>query len=125
MCCCARVPSHDTAPAAARYQYISLLPFPERVAGPSACRELEVLHGGRESGHPVRKYPSQDVIGHVIPTCIGVSGAVGVLLPVAFLNRPEGRNSCHPLVGLTLLGCVDPPACVRGVTEERRDPKLL
>jgi hypothetical protein len=26
---------------------------------------------------------------------------------------------------LTLAGCVTPPVCVRGVTEEKRDPKLL
>ena len=37
----------------------------------------------------------------------------------------DSRNSCHPWFGLTLLGCVTPPVCVRGVTEERRDHKLL
>jgi hypothetical protein len=27
--------------------------------------------------------------------------------------------------GLTLAGCITPPVCVRGVTRERRDHKLL
>ena len=57
--------------------------------------------------------------------CHGVS--VG-LQPIACRSRPEGMTLVMPVArssGLTLAGCVTPAVCVRGVTRERRDHKLL